>query len=182
MKDNAETALKLLHTYTPFSIIAMAQSLWTLCEQGRIWHPLKASWNKKRNEVINAGYDSLPSIHWFAPLRFCEYAYEVACDVKSRIDQRPVSLGHETMLSTNVTVRFQKLQEYFGVRRTLSNHDDDADKTERICRFNNEKVLHAMRERFSFNYFGTFVLATRTDMFFRSVFDVTLMQNEVCSA
>ena len=77
-------------------------------------------------------------------------------------------------------MRFQKLQEYFGVRRTLSNHDDAADKTQRICIFNNENVLHAMHERFLFNYFGIFVLATTTDMFFTSVFDVTLMQNEVC--
>ena len=29
-------------------------------------------------------------------VRLCEYAYEVACDVKTRIDPRPVSLGHDT--------------------------------------------------------------------------------------
>ena len=32
------------HTYTPFCIIAIAHSLWTLCEHGRIWQPLNASW------------------------------------------------------------------------------------------------------------------------------------------
>ena len=37
------------HTYTPFCIIAMAHSLWTLCEHGRIWQPLKASWNSVQN-------------------------------------------------------------------------------------------------------------------------------------
>ena len=36
-----------MHTYTPFCIIAMAHSRWTLCEHGRIWQPLKASWNKE---------------------------------------------------------------------------------------------------------------------------------------
>ena len=36
-----------MHTYTPFCIIAIAHSRWTLCEHGRIWQPLKASWNKE---------------------------------------------------------------------------------------------------------------------------------------
>ena len=32
-----------LMTYMPFCIIAMAHSLWTLCEHGNIWQPLNAS-------------------------------------------------------------------------------------------------------------------------------------------
>ena len=32
-----------LITYMPFCIIAMAHSLWTLCEHGNIWQPLNAS-------------------------------------------------------------------------------------------------------------------------------------------
>ena len=41
-----------MHTYTPFCIIAIAHSRWTLCEHGRIWQPLKASWNKEPiNEI-----------------------------------------------------------------------------------------------------------------------------------
>ena len=34
-------------TYIPFCIIAIAHSRWTLCEQGKIWHPLNASYKKQ---------------------------------------------------------------------------------------------------------------------------------------
>ena len=43
--------LLLLVTYTPFWIIAMAHSLWTLCEHGRIWQPLNVSCVKNRKLV-----------------------------------------------------------------------------------------------------------------------------------
>jgi len=53
LKDHANTSslpslpsrilLHLKCTYTPFCIIAIAHSLWTLCEHGRIWQPLNAS-------------------------------------------------------------------------------------------------------------------------------------------
>ena len=35
-------------TYIPFCIIAIAHSRWTLCEQGKIWHPLNASYTQKK--------------------------------------------------------------------------------------------------------------------------------------
>ena len=43
-----------LMTYMPFCIIAMAHSLWTLCEHGNIWQPLNASCKsqKTRSNVI----------------------------------------------------------------------------------------------------------------------------------
>ena len=37
------SALSNLMTYMPFCIIAIAHSLWTLCEHGNIWQPLNAS-------------------------------------------------------------------------------------------------------------------------------------------
>ena len=43
--------LLLMATYTPFWIIAMAHSLWTLWEHGRIWQPLNASCVKYRKLV-----------------------------------------------------------------------------------------------------------------------------------
>ena len=58
-------------TYIPFCIIAIAHSRWTLCEQGKIWHPLNASYKKtKNNERIIICIKMIRSSQYHEPVRW----------------------------------------------------------------------------------------------------------------
>ena len=61
----------------PFCIIAMAHSLWTLCEHGNIWQPLNASC--KINNVNNNQHCKLQE-YWNNIIREYKYSKQQKSD------------------------------------------------------------------------------------------------------
>ena len=111
-------------TYTPFCIMAIAHSRWTLCEHGRIWQPLKASW-KKRIDQPNKNIE-IWIVICFSFVRFrlqkCKHLTSLTWQVnKTKCSARLIALAKRQNLLKDISYStlLCKLSNYLQTDATL---------------------------------------------------------------